>query len=166
MGTIASQITSLTMVYSMVYSDADQIKHQSSTSLAFVRGIPRTNGQLRGKCFQLMTSSWSASLQVHRFPTPQLQGTDEWTCMWKSQIQCSAVNTVNFLTNVHKCSPIRTSYGVSFVDQASDWYSASVSVIIYVVSYNIGLHYKSTWLYFIKASFHMFVPLGLIQPTL
>ena len=36
MGAIASQITSLTIVYSTVYSDADQRKHQSSASLAFV----------------------------------------------------------------------------------------------------------------------------------
>ena len=41
MGAIASQITSLMIVYSTVYSDADQIKHQSSASLAFVRGIHR-----------------------------------------------------------------------------------------------------------------------------
>ena len=41
MGPIASQITSLTIVYSIVYSDADQRKHQSSASLAFVRGIHR-----------------------------------------------------------------------------------------------------------------------------
>ena len=41
MGAIASQITSLTIVYSTVYSDADQRKHQSSASLAFVRGIHR-----------------------------------------------------------------------------------------------------------------------------
>ena len=40
-GTIASQITSLTIVYSTVYSDADQRKHQSSASLAFVREIHR-----------------------------------------------------------------------------------------------------------------------------
>ena len=39
MGAIASQITSLTIVYSTVYSDADQRKHQSSASLAFVRRI-------------------------------------------------------------------------------------------------------------------------------
>ena len=62
---MASQITSLTVVYSTVYSDADQRKHQSSASLAFVWGshrdrwIPRTKGQLRGKCFHLMTSSFS-----------------------------------------------------------------------------------------------------------
>ena len=41
MGAIKSQITSLTSVYSIVYSDADQRKHQSSASLAFVRGIHR-----------------------------------------------------------------------------------------------------------------------------
>ena len=41
MGAIASQITSLTIVYSTVYSDADQRKHQSSVSLAFVREIHR-----------------------------------------------------------------------------------------------------------------------------
>ena len=37
----ASQITSLMIVYSTVYSGADQIKHQSSASRAFVRGIHR-----------------------------------------------------------------------------------------------------------------------------
>ena len=39
MGEMASQITSLMIVYWTVYSDADQRKHQSSASLAFVRGI-------------------------------------------------------------------------------------------------------------------------------
>ena len=63
MTTMASQITSLTVVYSNVYSYSDQRKHQSSASLAFVWGIhrdrwiPRTKGQLRGKCFHMMTSS-------------------------------------------------------------------------------------------------------------
>ena len=41
MGAMASQITSLTTVYSTVYSGAHQRKHQSSASLAFVRGIHR-----------------------------------------------------------------------------------------------------------------------------
>ena len=41
MGAIASQITSLTIVYSPDYTDEDQRKHQSSASLAFVRGIHR-----------------------------------------------------------------------------------------------------------------------------
>ena len=41
MGAIAFQITSLTIGYSTVYSDADQRKHQSSASLVFVWGIHR-----------------------------------------------------------------------------------------------------------------------------
>ena len=41
--TMASQITSLTIVYSSVYSSADQRKHQSSVSLAFVRGIHQSS---------------------------------------------------------------------------------------------------------------------------
>ena len=41
MSLMASQITSLTIVYSTVYSGADQRKHQSSVSLAFVRRIHR-----------------------------------------------------------------------------------------------------------------------------
>ena len=65
---IVCQITSLPIVYSIVYSDADQRKHQSSASLAFVRGIhrepvnSRTKGQYRGKCFHLMTSSWISNI--------------------------------------------------------------------------------------------------------
>ena len=38
-GAMAFQITNLTIVYSIVYSSAGQRKHQSSASLAFVRGI-------------------------------------------------------------------------------------------------------------------------------
>ena len=38
-GAIASQITSLTIVFSTIYLDTDQRKHQSSASLAFVREI-------------------------------------------------------------------------------------------------------------------------------
>ena len=41
MGAMASQITSLPLVYSIVHSGAGQRKHQSSASLAFVRGIYR-----------------------------------------------------------------------------------------------------------------------------
>ena len=51
MTAMMSQITSLTIVHSSVYSGADQRKYQSSASLAFVmrkggdRQIPRTKGQ-------------------------------------------------------------------------------------------------------------------------
>ena len=63
MNAMASQITSLTIVYSTVYSGADQRKHQSSASLAFVWGIHRWPvrsphiGSVTRKIFHLMTSS-------------------------------------------------------------------------------------------------------------
>ena len=41
MSAVASLTTSLTIVYSTVYSDANQRKHQRSASLDFVRGIHR-----------------------------------------------------------------------------------------------------------------------------
>ena len=41
MGTIASQFTSVSIVYLTVSTGADQRKHQSSASLAFVKGIHR-----------------------------------------------------------------------------------------------------------------------------
>ena len=41
-GTMESQITSLTIVYATVYSGADQRKHHTSASLAFMRGIHRS----------------------------------------------------------------------------------------------------------------------------
>ena len=63
MDAIASQITSLTIVYLTVYSGADQRKHQRSASLAFVRGIHRRpvnsphKWPVTRKMFALMTSS-------------------------------------------------------------------------------------------------------------
>ena len=54
----ASQITSLTIVYSSVYPGADQRKHQSSTSLAIVRGIHwwPVNSPQKGPVMQKMFS--------------------------------------------------------------------------------------------------------------
>ena len=75
MTTMVSQITSLTVIYSTIYSGPDKRKYQSSASLAFVWGIhrgrwiPRTKSQLRGKCFHLMTSSW-VNLQHTEADTP------------------------------------------------------------------------------------------------
>ena len=60
MTAMASQITSLTIVYSTVYSGADQRIHQSSASLAFVPGIYRWpvnsphKGPVRRKRFPLV----------------------------------------------------------------------------------------------------------------
>ena len=66
MSAMASQITSLAIVYSTVYNNglSDQGKYQNSALMAFVRGIHRSpvnsphKGQWRGNCFHLMTSSY------------------------------------------------------------------------------------------------------------
>ena len=69
MGAIASRITSLTIVYSTVYSGEDQRKHQTPRhwplwgGFSGDRWISRTKGQWRGKCFHLMTSSWGSWLE-------------------------------------------------------------------------------------------------------
>ena len=64
MSAMAYQIIGVSFVSSAV-SGADQRKHQSSASLAFLRAstgdrlIPLTKGQERGKCFHSMTSWWT-----------------------------------------------------------------------------------------------------------
>ena len=97
MGRIASQIISLTIVYSAVSSGADQRKHHSSASLAFVRGIHRgpvnsphkrpvtrkmfhlmtsscilTKGHVYGQCFHVMTPScYTRCVNYYLFPPLQ-----------------------------------------------------------------------------------------------
>ena len=58
MSVMASQITSLMIVYSTIYSGTYQRKHQSSASLAFVRGIHRwpVNSPHKGSVTQKMFS--------------------------------------------------------------------------------------------------------------
>ena len=71
MGTMASQITSLMIVYPTVYSDIDQRKHPNSASLDFVRGIHRSpvNSRHKGPVtrifFQLMTSSCNCDIWMY-----------------------------------------------------------------------------------------------------
>ena len=65
MSAMASQITSLTVVYSTIYSGTDEINHQSSASMAFVGNSPVTGDfpahmtSNAKKCFHWMTSSWA-----------------------------------------------------------------------------------------------------------
>ena len=49
MGVMVSQITSLIIVYSTVYSGADQRKHQSPALLSFVGGGGGGNSPVTGK---------------------------------------------------------------------------------------------------------------------
>ena len=67
MGAMASQITSLTIVYSIVYLGADQRKHQSSASLAFVRGIHRwpVNSPHKGPVTRKMFPFDDVNMTIH-----------------------------------------------------------------------------------------------------
>ena len=85
MGAMASQITSLTFVYSTVYSGADQSKHQSSASPAFVWGpvnSPHKWPVTRKMFPSMMTSSYCAlpfSITIQR--------THSHLFPWKSRIR-------------------------------------------------------------------------------
>ena len=67
MSPMASQITSLTIVYSTVYSGADQRKHQSSASLAFVRGIHRwpVNSPTKTSDAENVSIWWRHHVMIH-----------------------------------------------------------------------------------------------------
>ena len=62
-------------------------------------------------------------------------------------------------------SPVRVRYGVPFVNPVSDWYSASVSVIIYVISFNIGPCYNGTWLYIQEPHLVIIIHADALAPT-
>ena len=100
---MASQVTSLTIVYSTVYSGTDQRKHQRSASLAFVWGIHRWpvnsphKGPVTRKMFPfddviMCPSSFSSMylLQIGRYPGP-----------WKIYCQIRAWSTTTLNQTLH-----------------------------------------------------------------
>ena len=119
MGQIASQITSLTIVCSIVYFSTDQRKYQSSVSLAFVRGIHRGpvnsphKGPVTRKMFPfddvIMTAAsywygkmWHNVLYVHILNNSiscLYWNTETWTkwstfCRQYLEIVCIVVNDI------------------------------------------------------------------------
>ena len=73
MGAMASQITSLTISSSTIYLDTDQRKHQSSASLAFVRGISPHKWPVTRKMFTFDDVIMSTSEQSAAFSTLTVQ---------------------------------------------------------------------------------------------
>ena len=140
MTTTASQNTILTVVNSTVYSDADQRKHQSSASLAFVWGIhrdrwiPRTKGQLRGKCFHLMTSSCLSAYDCLH-PT-------ECVILVRAKIMGSIVSTGQITTHPSICTCI--------------WMMSSL-VILSISS--LTLSYQNIFLILIISNLHLKLPM-------
>ena len=123
MTTIASQITSLTIVYSIVYSDADQRKHQSSASLAFVWGIHRWpvnsphKGPVTRKMFPfddvIMFQAFFHLFMPHWVSVHRLQGSHIGWATGGSQL-CHW--TIIFTNSYHLCcgNPWRTILIVFF----------------------------------------------------
>ena len=117
MGTMASQITSLTIVYLTVY--ADQRKHQSSTSLAFVHGIHWVNSPHKWPvtqkmfpfddaimCVNMMPYQGSSSeLSFHEKASAQLISSCSYIC--NLFIGLCVVPTLVLVTAIHYAYEIR-----------------------------------------------------------
>ena len=93
-GREASQITSLTIVYSTVYSGTDQRKHQNSASLAFVRGIQRwpVNSPHKGPVTRKMLP-FDDVIMGQRFPRETLR---DWSKMKYIHVAIITISPVFF----------------------------------------------------------------------
>ena len=76
MSVMPSQITGVKIVYSIVCVEADQRKHQSSTSLAFVRGIHwwPVNSLHKGPVMRKMLSSDNVIMKIKYRPSTYYNG--------------------------------------------------------------------------------------------
>ena len=116
MGAIASQITSLTIIFSTVYLDTDHKKHQSAASLAFVRGIHRrpVNSPHKWPVTRKMIPFDDVIMNVHYIPS--YMGRIIWPVIcW---ICFSETDTYHREFRDNKCShntPIRERWGVYIV---------------------------------------------------
>ena len=123
MGEMVSQIANLMIVYSTNYSGTDQRKHQSSTSLAFVRGIHRwpVNAPHKGPvtrkmfpfddvimefpCYDAIIVLFWLFIHIHKFFHKYQNGQFYFLCVlilfhvhWKTMYNvhfCSIKNNIN-----------------------------------------------------------------------
>ena len=127
MSAMTSQITSVSIVYSTVYWDADQRKHQSSASLAIVCGIHR----------------WPVN-SLHKWPvTRKMIPFDDviiihTALQWQRQ---ELEHKADF--ELTKDSPLRAKYGVSIVKIWEDMTRVSTT------SHNITHKRHPSWMIFV-----------------
>ena len=100
MGVMASQITSLMIVYSTVYSDADQRKHQSSGSLAFVWGIHQWS----------VNSLHKGPVTRKMFPFDDVIMGKHWSTFWE---HIEVETKWHFEANIFKCIFLKKNVGIS-----------------------------------------------------
>ena len=95
MNAMASQITSLAIVYSTVYSGANQRKHKSSASLAFVRGIHRwpVNSPHKGPVTRKMFSFDDIIMFVRMESQVKLLALEPVKYSWRMRIKSTGIKT-------------------------------------------------------------------------
>ena len=133
---MASQITSLTIVYSTVYSGTDQSKHQNSASLAFVRGIKRWPVNSPHKCpvMQKMHSIW---WHHHDFAGCKFFIKDVTHTFLLTFILISAVYLISWIrSKIHLSAAVKHIFSVSFILHGQNAY-------VYVVLYAACLVYTA-----------------------
>ena len=120
MGAMASQITSLTIVYS-VYSGTDQRKHQSSASLAFVRGIHR--GPV------ISPHKWPVTRKMFPFDdvimftgilTISLIQKDTFWIQWSNKTLCEAHDNLTEMDEI-----LQTAFSNHFAQSVFVWFASN-----------------------------------------
>ena len=141
MGMIASQIISLTVVYSTVYSGTNQRQHQSSTSLAFVRGIHRwpVNSPHKRPVTQKNVSIWWRHHDRSVFITVISNGHHgTYSAVWLvshglAWLTCATPTPLPYNPNVWCCCPLRVTWFIRdtliFVRGPSDVSSFVLTVL-------------------------------------
>ena len=152
MSAMVSQITGASIVYSTVCSGADQRTHQSSASLAFVRGIHRWpvnsshKGPVTRKMFPfddvIMTTncrSWSTNVKIPLAPTTKIGmarvtlSFDLLTGKWSSPMGCiCATNEYKYSLLTH-CIKIKSPANFLLNEQYVLW----VEIFIFFVCYHV-----------------------------
>ena len=111
MSEIASQITSLTIVYSTVLSGADQSKHQSSASLAFVWEIHRWPVNFPHK--------WPVTRKIFPFDDVIMPYLDRWLYnRWNLWYENNCDNNKDLITNYGEPIVVGT-YQLAWCDKAA-----------------------------------------------
>ena len=102
MSTMASHITSLTIVDSIVYSGVDQRKHQNSASLAFVRGIHRRPvNSLHKRPVTREMFPFDDVIMIAQYPAPHGQHKPIMWSLWQdisSAAHCWLIYSVAFFS--------------------------------------------------------------------
>ena len=138
MSLMASQITSLTIVYSTVYSGADQRKHQSSAWLAFVREIHR--GPVNSP------HKWTVARKMFPFDDVIMYSETSFSCfLSKPNPHCSTANGLQKSdTTMHTREGELHSKGCLW--RVLILHKIIITVL-YAISYSIGQFDSRTWMW-------------------